>query len=364
MGPCAFLPSSNRNPPRVRILVYSHQFDYSGAPIVLFRLIRRLVQRHEVEILLPKRVGLRDGPLRRDFEAIGVPCHVTAWPARYDVFLANTVLAGDWFPELRGTVPVLWWVHEARDGGRMITRGTVDGGAFAYPKLVVFPTRWQAESVFAGWLGDTDWRVVPYGIPEPETVGPAPYERRNGDLILLHSGTVAGRKGADVTLTALDQLSDPRIRVTFLGSTRAQPDFVARLKAFIAERPVLADTVSFVETVPPEVARAYTAHADAVMLPTRDDLITMTLLEAMQLRRCVVAADPGPMTETLTHGETALLSPPKDTDALARNIARLRDEPGLATRLGAAGHGAFLARHRFDDHVAAMEQALKDVAGG
>lgn len=347
----------------MRILVYSHQFDYSGAPIVLFRLVRRLIERHEVEVLLPKRPGLRGGPLRNDFEAIGVPCHVTVRPARYDVFLANTVLAAPWFPQLRGTVPVLWWVHEARDGRRMITRGAIDGGAFAYPRLVVFPTRWQAESVFADWIGDTDWRVVPYGIPEPEAVGPSPYKRRDGDVILLHSGTVAARKGADVTVTALDQLSDPRVRVTFLGSTQAQPDFVARVKAFVAERPVLADSVSFVETVPPEIARAYAAHADAVMLPTRDDLITMTLLEAMQLRRCVVAADPGPMTETLTHDETALLSPPKDAKALATNLARLRDEPGLAARLGEAGHGAFLRRHRFEDHLAAMEKALEEVAG-
>ena len=98
-------------------------------------------------------------------------------------------------------------------------------------------------------------------------------------------------------------------------------------------------------------------------MPTRDDLVTLVILEAMALRRCVLASDPGPMTETLTHGRDALLSPVDDYRALAENIARIRDDRALAGRLGDAAFAAFERRHGLDAHVAAMERALEDAAG-
>jgi len=66
----------------------------------------------------------------------------------------------------------------------------------------------------------------------------------------------------------------------------------------------------------------------------------LKLLEAMALGRPVIASDVGDVGRVVGGEDpAALLVPPGDAHALAAALLRLRDEPGLAARLGHAGRG-------------------------
>ncbi|HEX4778182.1 MAG TPA: glycosyltransferase, partial [Acidimicrobiia bacterium] len=69
-----------------------------------------------------------------------------------------------------------------------------------------------------------------------------------------------------------------------------------------------------------------------------------------------VAAAPGGPAEIVENGETGLLYPMGDRDALAQALRRLAGDPELRARLGDAGRRA--AARYAPEHVAAEVRAL------
>ena len=69
--------------------------------------------------------------------------------------------------------------------------------------------------------------------------------------------------------------------------------------------------------------------------PAIEDGFGMPPMEAMACGIPVVATNAGAITEYASHGETALISPPGDTEAMAKNIIELMENEGERKRLAA-----------------------------
>ncbi len=83
---------------------------------------------------------------------------------------------------------------------------------------------------------------------------------------------------------------------------------------------------------------AVTAALDVAVLPSYREAQGLAILEAMALRRPVVATAVGGVPEMIEHGRTGLLVPPRDAPALAVAIARMLSDHPLADTLARAGH--------------------------
>jgi glycosyltransferase involved in cell wall biosynthesis len=81
-----------------------------------------------------------------------------------------------------------------------------------------------------------------------------------------------------------------------------------------------------------------TAALDVAVLPSYREAQGMVILEAMALRRPVVATNVGGIPEMIEDGVTGLLVPPHDAPALATAISRLLLDHPLADMLARAGH--------------------------
>lgn len=344
----------------MRIGLHCHRLDRTGAPLMLFRLARALVARHQVELLLPRDPDHR-GPLVAEYQAIGVPCRESMGLRGYDVFIANTLMSASLVVDGAAHVPMLYWVHEPASGLAFLRDGRSDPRALALADRVVFPTRWQAEVPFAPWLAGVRWQVVPYGIGIDTTPRPCPFEKIPGRFTLVQVGMISQRKGQDITLFALRQLADPTIDLYLLGSREAAPEVTAQLERGLARLPELARRVHFTGSVDEATVNAYLQHCDAVVFPTRDDLITLAILEAMLFGRCVISSDFGPIPETIRHDIDGLLFPVDDGPACAAAIARARRDPALVERLGQAARARYHEKHAFEVHVAAMEAVLEEI---
>jgi glycosyltransferase involved in cell wall biosynthesis len=106
------------------------------------------------------------------------------------------------------------------------------------------------------------------------------------------------------------------------------------------------------------------ACADVAVLPSHDEALPLTALEAMAAARPLVATDVGGTREAVVHGRTGLLVPPADPPALAAAMSSLLADRVLAARLGEAGrdrvHSLFSHERMLTAYTALYDQLLAD----
>ena len=90
--------------------------------------------------------------------------------------------------------------------------------------------------------------------------------------------------------------------------------------------------------------------------------VTSTL-EAMACARPVVVTDNPGMRDYVTDGETGILVPPGDADAMAKAISSLLDDPARATAMGLAGRRAVESTFNTQARAGRLAAILKDVVG-
>ena len=203
--------------------------------------------------------------------------------------------------------------------------------------------------------------VVPNGI-DPEVLDRAaglpsdalPPGTSSAAFSLLVPATLDTRKGQDVLLAALARLRSverpgERQVHAWLAGDGPTRDALARITRALG----LEDRVHFLgrRTDVFSLMR----RADAIALPSRREGHPLALLEAMALGKAVVASAVGGVPESVRDDETGLLVPSGDPAALARAVARLRDDAPLRERLGAAAAHEVRARYHIRRTVAAVE---------
>jgi glycosyltransferase involved in cell wall biosynthesis len=77
-------------------------------------------------------------------------------------------------------------------------------------------------------------------------------------------------------------------------------------------------------------------RASVVVAPCEREGFGLAAAEAMAFGRPVVAAAGGALLELVSDGETGVLVPPRDAEALRAAVERLLREPELRERLGRA----------------------------
>jgi alpha-maltose-1-phosphate synthase len=337
----------------VKILIHSHNYLREGAQIILFRLVRELAKRHEIHMV---RLIARPGePLIEEYEKLGARFVESASMRNYDLMLCNTITASRVVTRAAGRCPVLWWIHEPKFGRLYMDMPNFRFDAYAMADCIVFPTLWQADTLYREHLTKDNWTVVPYGIGIDLSPQPAPFEREPGKFYLLHLGRVDRRKGQDLSARAVKHLDNPDIRLVCVGNRPAGDAYCDKVDAIGAD-------IVYTGNVGEAQVAAYIQHCDAMVFPTRDDLITLAILEGLSFGKCVLASNFGPIPETIRHGETGLLSPVGDWQTLAGNIRMIYEDRDLMTRLGRRGHQILERKHSFEAHVAGMESALMEIA--
>ncbi|HEV2518031.1 MAG TPA: glycosyltransferase family 4 protein [Devosia sp.] len=175
--------------------------------------------------------------------------------------------------------------------------------------------------------------IVPNATARPslEHVG-------GGDKVhILFLGRIGDRKGVPQLGDALKRMQQlDTWRATIGGDGHVD---AARTKA--AELG-LADRVDLPGWVGPERVAELIATADIMVLPSFAENLPMSVIEAMASGLAVVATPVGAVPDIIRDGETGLLVPVGDVEALAAALTRLVEDAPLRQRLGTAA----LALHR------------------
>ena len=111
---------------------------------------------------------------------------------------------------------------------------------------------------------------------------------------------------------------------------------------------------------------ALLAATDAVALTSANEGTPVTLIEALAASRPVVSTDVGGVRDVVREGESGLLAPSGDVDAIAAELASLAADPGLRERLGRAGRDDVVERYsipRLLDDVDSLYRRLLSAKG-
>ncbi len=198
---------------------------------------------------------------------------------------------------------------------------------------IVTPSRWLGERAAESILLNRFRRsVIPYGIDLCEFAPRDRIESRrmlgipaDRKVVLFVSQSISNRrKGLHYLLDALGEIreSDPPLVVT-LGGGELGGRLGLRHQSLglIRENRLLSI--------------AYSA-ADLFVIPSLQDNLPNTAIEAMACGVPVIGFAAGGVKEIIRDGETGLLVPPGDSSALARAIAALLDDDAKRAGMSAA----------------------------
>lgn len=196
-------------------------------------------------------------------------------------------------------------------------------------------------------LPDEKLWQIPYGVDvqrfRPASEQEQEAARRELGLpedgpLMLFVGGIHPRKGVHWLLEAFETVRDRRedAHLVLVGpSEKYDQEYVGRVRERIAEGGA-AQAVTFVDRVVDNV-HEYMRAADVYVLPSTREGLPITVLEAMASGLAVVASDIREIADSqITPGETGLLVPVGDVDALSAALTSVVADADLRSRLGAA----------------------------
>ena len=101
---------------------------------------------------------------------------------------------------------------------------------------------------------------------------------------------------------------------------------------------------------------------DILVNCSRAESFGVVICEASATGLPVIATDVGGVRETLLDGQTGILVPKDDAEALADAMLKLASDPALRQRMGSAGRAFICQRYQWEQCVDKMEAALASAA--
>ena len=176
--------------------------------------------------------------------------------------------------------------------------------------------------------------------------------------MILTVGRLSGEKGHRYLVDALNILRQKHAELDFRLLLVGDGLERHNLQAQIDERG-LRDRVCFVghqKDVMP-----YYSLADLFVLPSLSEGSPNVLLEAMLAKIPIVATVVGGVPETVEHGHSALLVPPRDPVALAQAIATVLQNPEFANTLRSNAYAAVLRRFSPDAYCSGLLAVYREL---
>jgi len=172
------------------------------------------------------------------------------------------------------------------------------------------------------------------GIPKQ----PAQYDL-DGKEVLLSVGRLVKRKGVDMTITAIAQMTEAERQNLLYFIAGKGPD-EEYLKALVPES--LQDKIIFLGGVSEADKWSWLERADIFVMPARDmdgdiEGFGIAYLEANLVGKPVIAGASGGVRDAVVDGENGLLVDPENVDSIKTAILRLASDAALRDQLGRQG---------------------------
>ncbi len=182
------------------------------------------------------------------------------------------------------------------------------------------------------------------------------------DPLVVHVGNIRPHKGHANLVDTVVRLVEvvPNVRVVSIGGEKNDGD-LDRVRGHASDAGV-AGNLSFLGRR--EDALAFVKAADVFANPSDFEGLPVAVLEAMFLGTPVVATSVGGVPAIVHDGETGLLVPPRDPQALADGVARVLTDRDDAAAMAAAAKKVIERDYSLETMVRKLESMYAEVLGG
>lgn len=200
-------------------------------------------------------------------------------------------------------------------------------------------------------------QVIPNGV-ELEGLHPAPAGERYPEPTLLYLGRLQRYKRVDLVLQAVARLRDQGVEVRLLvGGKGEQRGALEQLR----DRLGLGDRVEFLGFVSEETKRELLRRAWVHVLASPKEGWGISVLEAAACGTPSVASDSPGLRDSVRDGETGLLVPHGEVEALAGALERLMGDAELREAMGRRARG-WAEEHDWEGVALRWEALLREGA--
>lgn len=207
-----------------------------------------------------------------------------------------------------------------------------------------------------GWFSDDFVKVLYNGITIPDDVHPYDFSGRfPGKKIIYSAGRISEKKGVTYLIEAAAILKKTRDDLLFAisGEGRLEAD----LKKQVADAGMEDSFIfmGFVTSIYP-----YLKGCDLFVLASLFEGMPNVVMEAMAMKKPVIATDVNGNRELMVEGQTGIIIPPKNPIALATAIGSIIDNPGKLEQFGNAGYERVMREFAMAEMIKKLEGYLQE----
>jgi len=394
------------NDQRIKIAILDQSPDLGGAEVSILTFLKRMDRsRFDATVILPF-----EGPFSRALEKIDIPARIIRLPMslvrlkrgkpwrsflflllsffavqifllklclylkrnRFELVVTNTIKA-----HLYGSIaarlcsiPLIWRFHDILsppDFSPLLIKWVVLFGKI-FPGKILAVSRTAGNCLIEGGIGGKKVGVIFNGIDDEQFKMNKSfkdireeYRLEKGTKLVGCIGRIIPQKGHKIFLSAIPGVVRKRpetffllIGEIFLGEEAYQKELLEMIERNgIEKRVLLTGFRSDIE----DVIRSL----DIVVLPSiAPEAFGLALLEAMALKKPVIASDIGGVKEIIEDGVHGFLVEPNQPGQLAERILDLLNHPDMADRVAERAQERVRQRFSLMQYMTGMEQACQE----
>ncbi len=335
-----------------RVLLISHEFTYTGAPLSLLKAAQCLSEMgYELKIL-----SLKDGELRKEFSKYGKVIisknfnKDILFASDCDFVIVNTLVCYCEYSIFFNLLPTVWWIREPSS--------MLDRYRYKYIEPILrdaqnlYTMSEYSRSEFLKY--NSDIKVIKHGFDDE-------YRDKQIDvnkLAFAVIGSVDIRKGQDVLADAIRMIPiEKRRKAKFyiVGQQHNKKYCDALCKdiedvlQFIEPISNLKDMISFYENI------------SCAVIPSREEPTSRIAIEAMMMGRPVIMSNKVGAQYLLEEGKNGYMFENENSEQLARIIEDIIDNPDKLKNMSEEARKAYLQNNSIEVYKHNLKNMINNV---
>ncbi|WP_165347066.1 glycosyltransferase family 4 protein [Gottfriedia acidiceleris] len=178
----------------------------------------------------------------------------------------------------------------------------------------------------------------------------------NSKLVLGFLGEIGVRKGIYDLVNCIDQISIERELILQIAGNGE----IDKLKDHINEK-VNSHRFNIIGWINSEEKKKFLNSIDILVLPSYNEGLPMSILEAMSYGKPIISSSVGSISEAVLEGENGFLIEPGEINQLYKSIFEFIEKPYLKEIMGEKSRNIFYERFSLNNHINQLIGVYKGV---